>query len=96
MSAAGIPTDAARTSAVHLQAMLIVAHAEPTKANKRQLRKCLAAAEEADLSEAGKKLATKLKQLINLAKELLSNPSALRLPDLLVEQYAQEGFLAAE
>ncbi|CAE7314983.1 unnamed protein product [Symbiodinium natans] len=95
IGAAGMPTDSARTVTTHLQAMLIVSHAELTKANKRQLKKCLSVAGDVDLSEAGKGLAAKLKQLIKVAEKLLSNPSSLRFADLLVLQFAQEGAMGS-
>ena len=95
MEASGLPTTAARTVKMRLQALLIVCHAEPTKFNKKQLKACLAHAETADVREVGKTVATELRQLIKLARQVLSNPSTLQLPDLLVESFAKHGIMGS-
>ena len=78
----------ARVVAMHLQSMLVVCHAEPTSANRARLNRCIADAETVDSKAAGKKLASELKRLIERSKHLLTNSSSLRLPDVLVLEFA--------
>ena len=83
--------DGPRAVAMHLQAQLVVCHAEMTKASKRKLRNCLADAETVDTSEDSRQIKSELAQLIELSRKLLGEPSSLCLPDLLVMHFARKG-----
>ena len=83
--------DGPRAVAMHLQARLVVCHAEMTIKSKRKLRKCLADAETVDTSEDSRQIKSELAQLIELSQKLLREPSSLRLPDLLVMHFARNG-----
>ncbi|CAE7028482.1 unnamed protein product [Symbiodinium sp. CCMP2592] len=84
---AGMPMDGPLTVAMHLQPLLILYHSGLAGGDKIRLRKCLAVAENVDTNEAGRQLALKLKRLVKLSKKLLSDPSSLTLPDLIVFDY---------
>ena len=83
--------DGPRAVAMHLQARLVVCHAELTKESKRKLIKCLTDAETVDTSEDSRQIKSELAQLIELSRKLLREPSCLRLPDLLVMHFARNG-----
>ena len=78
----GSQLDTLRAVAMHLQSQLIVCHAELSKASKKKLKKCLARAQTADTSKDGRQLISELEQLIELSRQLLREPSSVRLPDL--------------
>ena len=85
----GSQLDTSRAVAMHLQSQLIVCHAELSKASKQKLRKCLARAQTADTSKDGRQLISELEQLIELSRQLLREPSSVRLPALVVMRFAR-------
>lgn len=91
MEVAGIPQDAWRTAELHLQALMIVYHANLGTCTKGQLESFLRKA--IDFDGASLEVRKKTQQLLRLAERLVHDPCSLRFLDLLVHDNCKNGIM---
>ena len=91
MRAAGF-NETHRIAAIELQALVIIYHSALSKPHLHRLSKV--AQEKFDLREVPAPLRIKIKKLKKVAQHLMTKPSSLVFPDLLVHFYCKEGKMA--
>lgn len=92
MRSAGFNMKAARTAEMELQASIIIYHSGLSKPHLHRLSKV--SREKLDFSEAAASLRSKMKRLKGVAQQLMTKPSSLVFPDLLVELNCKQGKMA--
>ena len=92
MRSAGFNMKVARTAEMELQALIIIYHSGLSQPHLDRLSKV--SQEKLDFSEASASLRSKIKQLKEVAQQLMTKPSSLVLPDLLVKLHCKQGKMA--
>ena len=92
MRSAGFNMKAPRTAEMELQALIIIYHSGLSKPHLDRL--CKVCWERFDFSEASAIMRSEIKQLKEVAQQLMTKPSSLVFPDLLVEWNCKQGKMA--
>ena len=89
MRSAGFNMKAARTAAMELQALIIICHSGLSKPHLHRLS--TVSREGFDFSAAAARMRSEIKQLKEVAQQLMTKPSSLVFPDLLVDLNCKQG-----
>lgn len=92
MRSAGFNVKVARTAEMELQALIIIYHSGLSKPHLHRLSKV--SREKLDFSEVPASLQSNIRRLKEVAQRLMTKPSSLVFPDLLVQVYCKEGKMA--